>query len=303
MGRVKVWVSESDLLIASGEQARWYLDSQLSVNAPLPDSPAKRALLLEPDGSLVSSLTLNADRDLERIEIYSPKGTKEVVSERLGRFKLRSKVDFSVGNATTVSMVSEGHEEIDRCLASVIAVFEEARVAEQIDTGNIVVSEIVLERPSSEVFDKLSDHFDLTDPDLGRILAGQPRWGRELLPGMNPTELGASFIKSRADFSKGCYTGQELIERVDSRGYNTPRKFSGFFAELQEKGATSALSPVFEIEGKPAFTITSFYASSDNAKVLGLGFTHRVGGKFATQVSNRFGTLQVVGPDELFSLF
>ena len=40
--------------------------------------------------------------------------------------------------------------------------------------------------------------------------------------GTIPAEAGV--VDQSVSFTKGCYTGQELVARVDSRGNNTPRK-------------------------------------------------------------------------------
>lgn len=56
-----------------------------------------------------------------------------------------------------------------------------------------------------------------------RITAGVPRVGAELDPSVIPAEVGRWFVDGSASFTKGCYTGQELVARVDSRGSNTPR--------------------------------------------------------------------------------
>lgn len=56
-----------------------------------------------------------------------------------------------------------------------------------------------------------------------RILAGMPRMGRELTEETIPGEGGQRFIDLSVSFTKGCYTGQELVARIDSRGGNVPR--------------------------------------------------------------------------------
>ncbi len=56
-----------------------------------------------------------------------------------------------------------------------------------------------------------------------RILAGMPRMGAELTDDTIPGEGGPYFIDSSVSFTKGCYTGQELVARIDSRGGNVPR--------------------------------------------------------------------------------
>ncbi len=45
--------------------------------------------------------------------------------------------------------------------------------------------------------------------------------GRELGPDTIPGETGV--VPVAVSFTKGCYTGQELVARIDSRGGNVPR--------------------------------------------------------------------------------
>jgi tRNA-modifying protein YgfZ len=63
------------------------------------------------------------------------------------------------------------------------------------------------------------DDFD----DDARIAAGWPRMGVEIIPGETiPAETGLSDVA--VSFTKGCYPGQELVERMDSRGAAAPRR-------------------------------------------------------------------------------
>ncbi len=59
------------------------------------------------------------------------------------------------------------------------------------------------------------------DLEADRIAHGWPRHDREILPGATlPAELGLT--ASAVSFTKGCYPGQELVERMDSRGSSAP---------------------------------------------------------------------------------
>ena len=51
--------------------------------------------------------------------------------------------------------------------------------------------------------------------DYLRIESGLPRFGRELTPDYIPLESG---LWADVSFNKGCYTGQEIIARLESRG-------------------------------------------------------------------------------------
>lgn len=56
----------------------------------------------------------------------------------------------------------------------------------------------------------------------GRIAAGWPKMGVEIVPGETiPAETGLDDVA--ISFTKGCYPGQELVERMDSRGSTAPR--------------------------------------------------------------------------------
>jgi folate-binding protein YgfZ len=56
-----------------------------------------------------------------------------------------------------------------------------------------------------------------------RIAHGVPAMGAELTTGTIPAEAGQWLIDASVSFTKGCYTGQELVARIDSRGGNVPR--------------------------------------------------------------------------------
>ena len=47
--------------------------------------------------------------------------------------------------------------------------------------------------------------------------------GAELTEATIPAEAGQWLIDASVSFTKGCYTGQELVARIDSRGGNVPR--------------------------------------------------------------------------------
>jgi folate-binding protein YgfZ len=58
-----------------------------------------------------------------------------------------------------------------------------------------------------------------------RIEAGVPRMGTELDESTIPAATG--LVERSVSFTKGCYTGQELVARIDARGGNVPRRLRG----------------------------------------------------------------------------
>jgi folate-binding protein YgfZ len=66
--------------------------------------------------------------------------------------------------------------------------------------------------------------------ELQRVVAGIPRYGVDI----RERDLPQETEQARAlNFNKGCYVGQEIVERIRSRGA-VHRKFSGFLAEGSE---------------------------------------------------------------------
>lgn len=60
------------------------------------------------------------------------------------------------------------------------------------------------------------------DAERERIELGWPRLGAEIVPGETiPGGTGLTGIG--VNFTKGCYPGQELVERMDSRGAEAPK--------------------------------------------------------------------------------
>ena len=85
--------------------------------------------------------------------------------------------------------------------------------------------------------------------DLLRIAAGIPRYGQDIRERDLPQETS----QDRAlNFNKGCYVGQEIVERIRSRGA-VHRKFAGF--EVQ--GSLPAPGTKLQAEGKNVGEITS----------------------------------------------
>jgi hypothetical protein len=61
------------------------------------------------------------------------------------------------------------------------------------------------------------------EAEVARIREAWPRMGNEIVPGETiPAETGV--IDQAVSFTKGCYPGQELVERMDSRGASAPRQ-------------------------------------------------------------------------------
>ena len=94
--------------------------------------------------------------------------------------------------------------------------------------------------------------------DQLRILEGTPRYGTDITDRDLPQETSPIGVQSRAlNFTKGCYLGQEIVERIHSRG-GVHRAFSGFVLT----GPLPTPGAVLEAESTPVGELTSIAAIS-----------------------------------------
>jgi aminomethyltransferase len=106
-----------------------------------------------------------------------------------------------------------------------------------------------------------------------RLLEGTPRYGTDIRNSATAHDLPQETAQTRAlHFSKGCYLGQEIVERVHSRG-NVHRTFSGF----KLTGALPAPGTALTVEGKAVGELTSVAAIPlpESPVQLALGYVRR----------------------------
>jgi folate-binding protein YgfZ len=105
--------------------------------------------------------------------------------------------------------------------------------------------------------------------ELYRIALGIPRYGHDI----RERDLPQETEQQRAlNFNKGCYVGQEIVERIRSRG-NVHRKFTGFAME----GAAPAPGTKIQANAKDVGEITSsaVIPTSDAGQAVALGYLRR----------------------------
>jgi len=100
-----------------------------------------------------------------------------------------------------------------------------------------------------------------------RILCGIPKVGQDTREKTLPQETG----QERAlNFNKGCYIGQEIVERIRARGA-VHRALIGFIVE----GAAPAAGTKILVDGKEVGEVTSIAAEPLKGKRLALGYVRR----------------------------
>lgn len=185
-----------DGVVVDGPDAASWLQGQVSqdVEALAPGQGA-HSLVLSPQGKVESFCRvtrLGEDRFVLDVEA----GFGEGLLQRLARFKLRVKVTLEPVAVTCEEREGAGFDSLGS-----------PEIAAQSET------EAAPSNPADEA------RFE-----AARILAGVPRLGHELTERTIPQEAGDELVRRSVSFTKGCYTGQELVARLDSRGSNVPRR-------------------------------------------------------------------------------
>lgn len=123
--------------------------------------------------------------------------------------------------------------------------------------------------------------------DYLRIEAGRPRFGHELTLDYIPLEAG---LWDDVSFHKGCYTGQEIIARMESRG-----KLAKRLVRLRPESPVSAGAEIVA-NGRPVGTITS--AADGPGGPVALGYVRTAALDEGAPLTAAGNPLQVVTSDE-----
>ena len=225
---VAVFPLSRDVVRVSGSDAVSYLQGQCSQDiAGLGVGATADALLLSPQGKVdvfVRITRLGTDEYV----VDTDAGFGDKIVARLERFRLRVKVDI---------------ERVPwECVAVRGPEADESLVNPGVGEGGTPVLRLPVAWPGLSGFDLLGP-----PPERGaavdawvvasvvrcedeeweavRIEAGIPCNGREVTDATIAAEVG--LVDRSVSFTKGCFTGQELVARIDSRGSNVARRLAG----------------------------------------------------------------------------
>ena len=237
---------ERDVVRISGSEAVTYLQGQLSQDVEaLTVGASAWSLLLQPTGKVDAWLRATRIAD-EEIALDVDAGHGDAVLARLQRFKLRTKADLSRQQWTGWALRGPSVERREGVAPDVLALPAGWPGASGIDLlGEVVEPPAGLDVLPAGALEAL------------RIECGVPVMGAELTDATIPAEAGQWLIDASVSFTKGCYTGQELVARIDSRGGNVPRPIRGLLAD----GPLTVGAPV-HVDDKEVGRVTSSAASA-----------------------------------------
>ena len=209
------WISvQRDVITVTGSDAKTYLHSQLSQDiASMQPGDVRVSLLLQPTGKVDSLLRVTCAA-ADRFVLDCDPGFGESTVARLSRFKIRVNAEIELQRQTWRAVRSTETAVL-------------TNIAQSLDISGAIPAW----RCDGSAFDIFSPTMVLpatlregTEAELleSRVRALWPEMGVDITAEMIPAET--SVVEVAVSFTKGCYPGQELVERMDSRGSMAPRR-------------------------------------------------------------------------------
>lgn len=275
---------ERDVLKISGPDAQSYLDGQLSQDiATLELGESAWSFILQPTGKVdvycrvfrVSGSNSDAGSNSEStFFIEVPVGCGEATLTRLQRFKLRVDCELELLRWQICSVRGPKSAEIDM---QALASLSDHSLVAPVEWGDVTGFDLL--NPSPLPIRECSN----AALEVLRIEAGIPQMSKDIMEGAIPAEVGNRILDKAVSFTKGCYVGQELVARIDSRGGNVPRRLLGVISSEVSSDTASpdtavpnAGEPLFEAgeSARQIGTLTSF-VKSPRLGSIGLALIHR----------------------------
>lgn len=203
-----VWADIArDVVAVRGTNAGSFLHSQLAQDiASLEIGASVHSLLLEPTGHLVAIVrVIRHEEAVFTLDVE--RGFGQSLIDRLKRFILRADVALELTDWSVRAFRGEGTENLSfthHCAAT--------------SYWNPVQGVDVV--GASALLPEVGEKTEVEHIDMFRVDAQWPQLGTDVLVGDIPATTGV--VAATVSFTKGCYPGQELVERMDSRGTTAP---------------------------------------------------------------------------------
>lgn len=223
-------------LCLRGPESRSFLHSLITQDvAKLETQRARRATLTDRMAKIVAPFwVLGQD---EGLDLIVPASRAEELAKKLKMFVFGAKVEITEGPESKLWVVvaSEGAGLPQDLPGPEGGLVEDpsgkrARTYAFLSSNSGLWLQNSWVGPSAEVYLEPSAKIeallegvevrDQDDFDLLRILAGEAEFGVDYGPESMPPEVG---LGEAVHYHKGCYTGQEILERLRSRGKETKR--------------------------------------------------------------------------------
>lgn len=223
-------------MIVGGADASRFLNDLISQEiGDLSDGESRRSFLLAPDGKL--RFVLKVFKDNSGFGLLTEPTRGEDLAQALSRYRIRVDVEISVSTEPAFVVVGPG-KGVDISWPDVPRWFTVGEAPDLPEMDGITYESI-------------------------RVRSGVPRWGVDIDENTIPHESG--LVPNSVDFTKGCFLGQELVARIDSRGGNVPRRLR----HVAVQDGHARLGAEVVLDGESVGVLSSVSES------LGLGLIHR----------------------------
>ncbi|MEQ1873312.1 MAG: hypothetical protein ABL953_06255 [Ilumatobacteraceae bacterium] len=236
-----------DVVQVAGPDAATFLQSQLSQDIrPLAVGESAWSFLLQPTGKIDVLLRIWRDGE-ESYVLDTDEGYGSAMVARLNRFKIRVKAEVVELPWSCIALRGDGASSSDGLNSwgggrDVLAAAPSAPAAANPGTSDDLLA--------------------------ARIDAGWPAMGSEIVPGETiPGETGV--VDVAVNFKKGCYPGQELVERMDSRGAAPPKSL-----QRVSVAAGVGVGDAYMIDGASVGVVTSVHGTAALAMVKRTAVVH-----------------------------
>jgi folate-binding protein YgfZ len=226
-----------DVVQVVGPQAGEYLQGQLSQDLDrLEVGQATFSFVLQPQGKVEAFVRVTRFA-AETWVLDVDAGWGDSLLARLKRFLMRTKASVEVVDWSVVAV----RGTVVDAPAGGLAVTPETPGVEGVDLiGPVVPDPVGVPALAPAAYEAL------------RIRTGVPRMGNELDEHTIPAASG--LVDRAVSFTKGCYTGQELVARIDARGDRVPSRLRGV---VSADGAPIEVGAQLELDGRQVGQITS----------------------------------------------
>lgn len=272
------------IAVTGSDRVRW-LNGMVtnSVQALTPGEGAY-SFLLTAQGRIQADVTVWAKADLLLLE--TDPAQVETVMALLDKFIIMDDVELADESANWQGLLVAGPQAVETLAAAGVAVraskllkkstvaYKDAKL-QVISAYSPVVPKFevwsrdaaVLQELQAALLDGGAIACDANGLELLRVVEGTPRYGTDIREKDLPQETN----QTRAlHFNKGCYLGQEIVERIRSRG-NVHRTFTSFVVT----GDVPAPGTALTADGKPVGELTTVAAEQIDGQRIALGFIRR----------------------------
>lgn len=240
-------VVECDVLEVIGPDGGTYLQGQLSQDLSSIGEEGVRSFVLAPTGRVDAWVRVHRTGP-ESFLLEVDAGWGEALRARLTRFLLRTRAEVSEPRRWSVVQYRWGADAVPTTGSTVGTLRAPA-----LGPGVHGIDVVQAVGPGAAATHAATDVVAPEAIERYRIAHAVPRMGAELTAETIPAEAGAWVIDASVSFTKGCYTGQELVARIDSRGGNVPRPVR----LLRLEGDAEVGDPILAADGSECGTVTS----------------------------------------------